>query len=94
MAITWGPTVGDEAAAGRYNRDVAERGGDVNYTYNATTGAPEANLDVDGRNEREYYQIQDDRNERVYVGPNGETPLADAAEADAAEDVLAGEEVD
>jgi hypothetical protein len=91
--MAWGPLVGSETAAGRFNRDVAQRGGDVNYTYD-TNGLPVKNVDVDGRNERDFYARQDDRNERVYVGPAGETPLADAAAADKAEDVAAGNEVD
>lgn len=90
--MAWSTLV-TETAAGRFNRDVAQRGGDVNYTYDVN-GLPVENVDVDGRNERDFYARQDDRNERVYVGPAGETPLADAAAADNAEDVTAGHEVD
>lgn len=88
-----GQSVAAEAAAGRFNRDVALRGGDTNYTYDED-GVAVAEYDADSRNEREFYARQDDRNERVYVGPAGEKPLAAAATADKAEDVAAGHEVD
>lgn len=79
-------TVSQETAASRFDRDVAQRGGDTVYTYDEN-GAPIASVDADGRNEREFFARKDDRNERIYVGPNGETPVADAAAADAAETV-------
>lgn len=74
-------TAASEAAAGRFDRDVANRGGDTSYTYDVN-GNPVANYAADGRNEREFYARQDDRNDRLYVGPNGEKPLAAADAAD------------
>jgi hypothetical protein len=93
MAIAWGPTNGTETAEGRFERDVTLRGGDHGYTYDVD-GNLTATYDVDSRNERDFFGRLDDRNERVYVGPAGETPLADLATADNAEDVAAGHEVD
>lgn len=72
--------VAQETAADRFDRDVANRGGDTVYTYDVN-GNPVKAVVADGRNERDFYAREDDRNERVYVGPAGETPLADAAEA-------------
>jgi hypothetical protein len=41
------------AVGGRTNRDFLQRGGDVYYTYDVN-GAPIRNVDVNGRNERQY----------------------------------------
>ena len=82
-------TVARETAAGRFNRDVAQRGGDTNYTYDVN-GAPVKSVDVDGRNERDFFAREDDRNDRIYVGPAGEKPVAVLAAADAAQDAANG----
>lgn len=45
------------AAGGRVNREFLQRGGDVYYTYD-NNGEPVRNLDVNGRNEREYVNYE------------------------------------
>lgn len=74
MAITWGSTVGAETAAQRYARDVAQRGGDVKYTYDGA-GLPVkstvAASAAGGRNDRDF----DKRGGDVYYTYSGLTPV-------------------
>jgi hypothetical protein len=46
-----------DSGNGRRNRTINQRGGDVYYTYDVN-GNPVANLDVNGRNEREFVDYE------------------------------------